>query len=147
MPRMQPWTTIAPAMPSAAEHHAQPFPASPQTYEHPHVRMTCAAEQHVQWQDGNWDNRALRAISESIDALTERIKAIEGQVSHPPSPWTPRGSRHDDGRPQCHYCKRVGHIARHCHNRYRDQEEECLGRQGMQGEPRNSDSGNRNGRV
>ncbi|KAH9368907.1 hypothetical protein HPB48_004406 [Haemaphysalis longicornis] len=119
MPGMQPWTTITPGMPSAAATTTQPF----------------SAEQHVQRQDGNADNRELRAISESIDALTERLKAIKGQVRRPPPPWPPRDSRYDDGRPRCHYCKRVGHITRQCHDRYRDEEQQRLDRRGMHGEP------------
>lgn len=145
LPAMQPWTPTIPGMPIAAAATTQPSPVSHQTCDHPHVTAACAAGQHFQRQNANADNGALRAISESIEALTERIKAIEEQVRRPPVPWPPKASRGDDGRPQCQYCHRLGHVARQCSRRYRDEEQQ-RGRREPQGE-RGFDSGNRNGRA
>ncbi|KAH9359790.1 hypothetical protein HPB48_020983 [Haemaphysalis longicornis] len=142
---MQPWTPTIPGMPSAAAATTQPSPVSHLACDHPHGAAPCAAGQHVRRQDANADNRALRAISESIEALTERIKAIEQQVRRPPVPWPPKTSRGDDGRPRCQYCQRLGHVDRQCHQRYRDEEQQ-RGRRDRPGE-RGFDSGNRNCRA
>lgn len=145
LPGMQPWTPTIPGTASAALATTQSSPVSHLSCDHPHVTATCAAGQHVQRQDANADNRALRAISESIEALTARIKAIEEQVRRPPVPWPPKTSRGDDGRPRCQYCQRPGHVARQCHQWGRDEEQQ-QGRRERPGE-RAFDSGNRNGRA
>lgn len=136
-----------PYPPTAIAAGMQPPSVSHPVFEHAHVAAPCAAGGCLQGHNVTAPNKDVKAIAESIDALAERIKAIEDQVRRPPAPWPPRGSRYDDGRPRCQYCKRVGHVARQCHDRYRDEEQRRLGRRGTQGEPQTFNSGNGNGRV
>lgn len=139
-----PWTAIAAGTPNNATG-MQPPSVSPVVFDRAHDAAACAAAGCVQGHGTPTPNKDVKAIADSIEALAERLKAIEDQLRHPPAPWPPRGSRYDDGRPWCNYCKRIGHVTRQCRNR--DEEQQRPVRRGAQGEPQYSHPGNGNGRV
>ncbi|KAH9367354.1 hypothetical protein HPB48_016460 [Haemaphysalis longicornis] len=117
-------------------YRMQPPSVSPVVFDRAHDAAACAAAGCVQGHGTPTPNNDVKAIADSIEALAERLKAIEDQLRHPPAPWPPRGSRYDDGRPWCNYCKRIGHVTRQCRNR--DEEQQRPVRRGAQAPERPS---------
>lgn len=121
-------------------------PAAATGHPPPTCVATCAAAELRCPREAADSERDLKAIADSIAVLSDRLKSIEDEVRRPPMPWPQRTSRANDGRPRCQICRRIGHIAQQCWQRFRDgrnDQAELQGNQNVQPNP----SGNENGRA
>ncbi|KAH7982839.1 hypothetical protein HPB52_007400 [Rhipicephalus sanguineus] len=136
---MQSWMqNITPPVGFAAAAATMPPP--------PTCVATCAATELRCPREAAGPERDLKAIADSIALLSDRLKSIEDEMRRPPVPWPQRTSRANDGRPRCQICRRIGHIAQQCWQRFRDgrnDQAELLDNQNKQHNP----SGNDNGRA
>lgn len=138
----QPWLAAVPGESITTQPSLVSAPVRDQRQD---AVPTCISDAQQHRRDAA-SNLELKALTESIKSLADRLKAVEDEVCRPPAQWPPRTSRGGDGRPRCYYCHRLGHIARQCHRQYEDQQRQRRDEQSGNGE-RHFDSGNGNGQA
>ncbi|KAL1470114.1 hypothetical protein MTO96_040650 [Rhipicephalus appendiculatus] len=138
----QPWSAAIPGESITTQPSLVSAPVREQRQD---AVQTCNSDTQHHRRDAV-SNLELKALTESIKSLADRLKAVEDEVCRPPAQWPPRTSRGGDGRPRCYYCHRLGHIARQCHRQYEDQQRQRRDEQSGNGE-RHFDTGNGNGQA
>ncbi|KAH7962797.1 hypothetical protein HPB52_018003 [Rhipicephalus sanguineus] len=138
----QPWSAAIPGESITTQPSLVSAPVREQRQD---AVPTCISDAQHHRRDAA-SNLELKALTESIKSLADRLKSVEDEVCRPPAQWPPRTSRGGDGRPRCYYCHRLGHIARQCHRQYEDQQRQRREEQSGNGE-RHFDSGNGNGQA